>query len=305
MNDKYKEFFGKMNSKDFKDMQVFLCANSGFLLSSSIILSMFAPYEQTGLSLIALISTLISSGFVLSNGANYTKDVQELKRMYDEFIKEYNKLNRILEFNNPLEIETLFCYMYSHGYLSRKKYFNYLDDTKSLNKPVLMGCDIFNGVGVCRNISTMLNDIYSDYGIESCILGVLQYDNNGDNNIKLINHIAGNHAITYAYKDGIDYYLDPTQNRIYYRNNNYLYDEEKTCKVKPFQTKILSLDKDKYYNFINRYHENNDTIDYDYIRRIIFSTRMIIENNKYILSRFYYENCELYEEMGNKLLLIK
>lgn len=90
----------------------------------------------------------------------YTKDIKEITNLYNEFINNYAKFNNTLELNHPLEIYTLYNYMLKHGYLSNENYFSYgcreCKDIKSL-----LGVNIIAGEGVCRHISSTLNDIYT------------------------------------------------------------------------------------------------------------------------------------------------
>ncbi len=43
----------------------------------------------------------------------HTKDIIEIRKLYNNLIKDYNKLNKIFDFQNPVEIYTLIikCYM--------------------------------------------------------------------------------------------------------------------------------------------------------------------------------------------------
>ena len=100
-----------------------------------------------------------------------TKDIRQIKELYKIFLKNYNEMNKTFDLNNPIQIFTMYNYLLNNGYLSKDKKFEYGDenvrDIKSIS-----GTNIFLGNSVCRHISTTLNDILNDYGIEAYNLGV-------------------------------------------------------------------------------------------------------------------------------------
>lgn len=108
----------------------------------------------------------LSYMYLLYNkGEIYTKDVNELRSLYNEFISNYNKMNRDFSNNEPISIYTMFYYLVTNGYLSMDKSFENNNNCCDLRS--LMGADIFFGNGVCRHLSSMLSDILNDYGIPS------------------------------------------------------------------------------------------------------------------------------------------
>ena len=106
-----------------------------------------------------------------TNGEVHTKDVSQIRELYSYFINNYNKLNKIFDLNNPVEIYAMFNYLLYKGYLSKNKEFQFYDkETRNLKG--LRGVDVITGKAVCRNISSMLTDILNEYGIQSNLLGV-------------------------------------------------------------------------------------------------------------------------------------
>lgn len=57
----------------------------------------------------------------------HTKDI-EIRKLYNNLIKDYNKLNKIFDFQNPVEIYTLYNKMLYAGYLSKDKEFHFGKD---------------------------------------------------------------------------------------------------------------------------------------------------------------------------------
>lgn len=106
----------------------------------------------------------------------HTKDIIEIRKLYNNLIKDYNKLNKIFGFQNPVEIYTLYNKMLYAGYLSKDKSFRFsYDNIKDII--TVLGANVINGEAVCRHIAPMLKDIYLDYGITSYEISVFQKKN--------------------------------------------------------------------------------------------------------------------------------
>ena len=112
----------------------------------------------------------------IAGSQNHTRDVKEIKVIYDEIITNYNKLNRVFDLNDPVEIYTMYNYMVYKGYLSKDKNFE-LSDKNSRDITLIYGANVINGQGVCRHIAIMLKDIFNDYGIDSNIVAVTMPSN--------------------------------------------------------------------------------------------------------------------------------
>lgn len=97
----------------------------------------------------------------------YTKEFQDINKLYNEFIKNYDKLNTTFDLNNPVEICTLFESLLYRGYLSKGKEFVFDNNVDFIDTPNVMGANILNGSGVCRHIAPMLRDIYRYRGLDS------------------------------------------------------------------------------------------------------------------------------------------
>ena len=75
-----------------------------------------------------MLSILNMIYYIYSNGEKlslHTKDIKEIKSLYNDLIKDYNKLNKIFGFQNPVEIYTLYNKMLYAGYLSKDKEFHF------------------------------------------------------------------------------------------------------------------------------------------------------------------------------------
>lgn len=106
----------------------------------------------------------------LSKGENYTKDINEIKKLYQEFIHNYGKLNDVFGFTEPISIYTMLNYLIYDGYLSKGKHFEFFND-KTLDISSIRGAYVLNGSGCCRNITSMLTDVLNNCGISAANIG--------------------------------------------------------------------------------------------------------------------------------------
>ena len=133
----------------------------------------------------------------------------------------------------------------------------------------------------------------------------IEFDYKIEEEKDIIKKLAGNHAITYAYQDGNSYYLDPTQNRIYRKENNILTDLE--IKVIPKQI-FSTIGFDNYKinkNMRNRQKEEYKTISIEEQEELRQDTLNNCKNNMDVFEEFYKDNEDLYEETSNKILTIR
>lgn len=118
-----------------------------------------------------------------SGGVSKTKDINEIRNLYNEFLEEYIKLNKDFDFNNPIEISAMYSFLLNRGYLSKNKKYEFTSngvvDVNSVD-----GVNILCGKGVCRHISGMLTDILNKDGIDASRLCV--YSPVPEINVKII-----------------------------------------------------------------------------------------------------------------------
>ena len=269
------------------------------------------------------------------NNSYYKINCDEIKHLYQYFIKNYNQLNKIFYLNNPIEIYAMFTYLLDNGYLSKNKNFKY--STKNPNDIYnLLGTDVINGHGCCRHISSMFCDILNNYGVESCNLCVYLGDSIVYNNEELTKLIIdgkimptdfitiisdevlknkdANHVITMSIKDNKIYLLDPTNNESYKFNEDdrtLLYTDE--CNKIPIDLEGTIYSNRKYVNFIPNITDSYSkllqnkysSISIEEEKNIIKDTIYICSKNLDIFEKSYNENCELYDEISDKVLKLK
>lgn len=351
-NNLTNKFFSSFNYNTYKNIYYISCATMCTSFVANTIVEkplIFIPLEASSLAVNLYI-------FLNEKKTHSAKDIEEIKTLYQDFIKNYNKLNSTFELDNPIEIYTMFNYLYKNGYLSQNKTFTF-SDKNVIDITPIMGTNIFSGKGVCRHISVMLIDILNNYDINAnyltCLLNtptlqtkiVTKENFSLEKNIDTLNIIkkispeeyntlydciiclpnyekyinisivpqktkgingilerkTGNHAICLAQKDGINYFLDPTNEDIYRLNGKVLYDKYGL----PLEIKKAKVsNKELRYKTIEDIY-NENSISNEEVTKLISTTQNICKTNIDIFETFYNENKEIYEEVTNKLKKIK
>lgn len=242
-------------------------------------------------------NTLVSFGFgiigsCIANFINLKDDlstIDEIQKIYDEIIKNYIRLNKVFDFNNPVEIFALYVYAVEKGYLSFHHNFEYGQTDDDLKKEIfgLSGVEIILGHGVCRHFSGMLNDIFKESGVDSKKCYVFS-DDEGKKNLYIPNHV-----IVTTEKDGLTYLLDPT---------NYI-------TFKPSDSKSIYVSGDDYI-YINPYERLKLGKNLEFSSReddetLMNRSKKICSENRDMLKSFYKENKDLYEEIAQKKLSLQ
>ncbi len=165
------KIYGNMNYNTFNTVQnVWRVSSIGLVVARNFILNNYQVAPDVANALTWLFFTYYFGNNIIAS-QTHTKDVREVKDMYNKIIKDYNKLHKIFDFENPLEIHTMYNYLLYKGYLSKDKSFQF-SANKVRDIKTLFGANVVNGQGVCRHIAIMLRDIYRDYGIDSNAISV-------------------------------------------------------------------------------------------------------------------------------------
>lgn len=358
MENKFYQVCNKINYGTYQKIQNSF-ASIGFWTAISNIFTEQYPMLNSSLDIVYSASLVAYFGLVLSNAKLHTKDMSEIRTFYQQFIQNYNKMNKDFELNNPIQIYTMFNYLLYEGYLSKGKEFQFSgEEARDIN--AISGTNIIMGKGVCRHISSMFKDILNDYGIEAYNLGCYCRTYNVNINIKEqqnfsynelrewvkkhiidertnrflnalidemekqekyaefsykqeeeknpIKKMVGNHVICYSRYNGADYYLDPTQTRIYRlnSNSNTLYDNEEDSDMKIKQTSsILSNTKKELLKMKKMLLNPNPGISIEEEQELVLGTKKLCEQNMDIFEQFYDDNIEIYDEISNRLEKIK
>ena len=148
-----------------------------------------------------------------------------------------------------------------------------------------------------------LFEIINIFEKENSLKIELEYKTEEEKNI--LKKLVGNHAITYAYQDGNSYYLDPTQNRIYRKENNILTDLDIKITPKQFMSTIGFDNYKINKNIRNRQKEEYKTVSIEEQEELRKDTLNKCKNNMDVFEEFYQDNADLYEETSNKILTIQ
>lgn len=339
IDEKLYKIFGK---KEYDELQKYkgLLAKTGLALIPPALLTTSNPI-LSGILFSSSALSLISSKYLSDKEIeNYSKEVVEIKKLYEKTIKDYAKINKMLNLKEPVEIHELFLHMLKNGYLSQDKTFQ-KENIKSKIKTIL-GAYILTGKGVCRHISCIEKDIMEESGIESTVLNLYQkpiqdkkleeildqqifemikktysteieqlnemtiHDFSAEYEmIKQSNEKHGNHAIIIAIKDGKLNLLDGMQERIYKKNKEnpmILVDDEKDNKVCIGKTVFFGT-KQEYNKQKKQILLQETTKEED--EKLINQTKKIINSNIDIFEQFYTEHEEIYKEVSQKTKIIE
>lgn len=245
-----------------------------------LLASSFNPVISLSLGFGILNSSLIKNIDLIDDLAL----INEMRKIYDEILKHYNELNKVFDFNDPVEMFALYIYVLEKGYLSLHHRFKYHEVHKEIHG--FLGIETILGKGVCRHTSATLVDIFKNNGVISKECGVVLGDEE-----ELC--YSTNHSIVEVEKDGIIYLLDPTNaltfkpstsRSIYVCGEDYIY-------LNPLERLKIRKDLD----FTSKKDD----------KKIIKKTLKTCFKNKDILQSFYKENKDLYEDAAQKKLSIQ
>ena len=112
---------------------------------------------------------------------NYlVNDLLDLKFLYEKFIKDYKEYLDDINANDPFKIFCIFDYMLDNGYLSYNHEYNYAFDKSNIKdffRYLSDGTCVLTGSGVCRNASTLLDDIYRVTNYKHSLVYVYSHNN--------------------------------------------------------------------------------------------------------------------------------
>lgn len=288
----------------------------------------------------ALSTTVDISGILLIynslvDNESKTKEIVYIKKLYDEFIKEYNKLNKIFDFRDPNEVFAMFSYLLHKGFLSKDEIFIHDDSNTFDGIYTLLGVNIMTGNAVCRHNASLLSDIYTDLGQKS--LKVPIFSSNELNifydQFKRDTDIQALEKFTMSLENGKtiydtmreliydkSYLLEELENigysnhlitQVTYNDKAYFFDPTNEIISKRFGDCLIGNDGSIYVmnrNRLKRYNPRNiknevipnfilPNTPFEDDIELITKTKKICENNQDIFQKFYNEHHELYEEV--------
>jgi len=228
--------------------------------------------------------------------------------IYNEILEKFVDLNYMFNLNNPLEVYALYTKLLYKGYFSYNYNFEYNEPVckYKLFDTLPLGINVINGSGVCKHISSMLQDILNLMNIKNEVLTVYFYDSNE----KIKYHFIGNHIINLTAFDNKAYFLDPTNCFIWKKCGE---KQLLANKHREINTAYISSSLDNYlYNDIDINILRNikemlsmiqTSIEED--SKIINNVNKIYQSNLGIFEKFKKDNYYLYREINDKLIKIK
>lgn len=165
---------------------------TGILSGSSALLMLLTINPLYLLSIVYFIASNNLSKSALSDEiAKKDEDIKLINTICDEIINNIVKFANTLEVKNAIDAFYFFCEMYNNGYLSydlNNKHFIKFPYYKDFE----LRCALtLNGHGVCRHISTFLNEFYKKLGYESDVVYGFMKEINADD-FRRINELPKN-----------------------------------------------------------------------------------------------------------------
>lgn len=241
----------------------------------------------------------------LSEEMIYIREIEDIKKLYNEVIDNIAKINRVFGLEDPVEIFTLFTNELSNGFLSYNKHFEYeTSDIKNIK--TLYGANPITGKSVCRHIAVMLRDVMNKNGIKSNTLNVCVKDDKSaktEEQIKTENKY-GNHVITLALNNGKVYLLDSTLKSIYKPlSKKYIIDKNNEKTKICLESYTFSGTKEEFKNQKSYLKLPITTFEED-IKKIE-KIESIFLNNIDIFEILYNSNKDYYKEINKKIMIFK
>lgn len=257
------------------------------------------------------------------------EDYKQIKSLYDSIVNNLATFLKEMNLTDPVEVFTVFQFMYRNGYLSFNHNFNYDVDMKDMSK--LNGVDVVRGTGVCRSIASFLTDLYKAMGYNASNLLVSanrtvlkNIDRQGNypkwkiskktnRFVKTISSFSdivpiSNHLINMVEKDGITYIFDPTNDAFLQKGgmNKFVLPEKKEGRMTfSYLQHFFARLNGSMGNISSCWQLYNDlqnpTIDYEEYKEIYKKTLIFIKENKILFEEFYAKNQQLYAELFEKL----
>lgn len=278
------------------------------------------------------------------------KDVKNIRKIYEQVLLNYIKLNEQFELKHPIEMFTLYNAVYRKGYLSLEHKFEYstqnVYDLKSI-----YGANVINGSGCCRHINMMFHDILEKSGIESInicgnssiteknifamnridelfnkqknleelkkltprqltrikkeleylkkkLSGKVQY--NSDGTFKIVT----DHVISGSIFNEEICFLDPTSRNVAKRIDEYLIANGKENLFVIDYNKLNLYNRRKKINVLEERIELPEVSNEDKYR-YVSNVSGLVNDFQDVFEKFYKENKEAYEEIGDLLIKTK
>lgn len=310
----YKQIFSKVHLQDAKKILPSLFIGARSLNLIGIFLEQLDINKNMSNKTLAA-GFLLDTAF-LSTTIIYQLKFIDIKEPYNDVLENFKRLTDDLDLKNPVEMYTLFCLMYSQGYLSNNKMFCYSQNYDLMKN---IGSCVVDGFSLCRHISSMLSDIYNkseniysvplfavcdDSSEFPTPLDIIKNNSNStyaqDQNsiiykkiIDFFSHKIGNHAIVTCKYNNEYYFFDPTnftflniedfQSKLFLGNGL-------TCQL--INVNLISKKQRNIYNNLSNIniHRFTDQDNYD-----VKKTILTFNQNKDLIEDFFNENKAAYE----------
>lgn len=256
-----------------------------------------------------------------------TSDLQEIKKLYNQFITNVSDFSKKLNFNDPVSLFTMYQFMYRNGYVSKDNKSKYDIDMKDFSS--LNGVDVIRGTGVCRSYASFLTDLFNERGMYSSNLLVNTTKDvllNGDHlgnyptrehseqTKKMVDIVMkytnmtgiSNHVVTLVADEDNSFVFDPTNDLFLVKgeNNRLLLanDQDYFMRISPTMYRFHYLLKSM--NHLDKYSSVEEklelpTVPYRVYRRMYLDALQKCKRNIEGFKDFYLTNQSLIEDITN------
>ena len=146
------------------------------IVNPFVVGSITCPPLEIALTSYVVLSQIYYLYTNILNCEKYTKNVLELKELYNIVIDNVSGLINEFELKNPVEIYAFYNKILNNGYLSyNNSFFKGFCEIDDINN--WYGVNVITGKGVCRHIASMLDDIYNKMNINACTTPVYFNEN--------------------------------------------------------------------------------------------------------------------------------
>ena len=227
------------------------------------------------------------------------KDYRKTLKKYDKFIGEVAKFIKELGYHSCLDCSLILSYLIHHGYLSKDMVFKSGSYEPSTEISSRLGTSILTGMGCCRNVAGLQEDVFHELGIQTepfyCYEGANLFHKEANR--------PANHVINLVFYDHNLYGMDLfNQNRLYSFRTPLILKEDSThsgrrLRYKPYYEIIMGASvkdiKDKLYQF------------QDYAKRDVLSPFVFEDEIKYDAKRMMMESEDVLHDFHEKTKSLK
>lgn len=246
---------------------------------------------------------------ILTEEIRKTSDYQDCIELYNEYIKKLADFISKFNLESAKEIVFFFDVLLTNGFLSssfKNVYKNYEYDKNYIVET--LGARTLSGASVCRHMSALAADCFSELGNKAEILTVSSAESIENlNSIKDFKKLQWSHGVVGIADNNHKFIYDPTISRLCGKSEDSNQELEKyIAEVSFVTTKAYQIIKPHQYSFSKKHNNLQElcrlpleTLDKDEIMAIRKKIVDIFVINEALAYNFAIENLNLTKEISN------